>query len=125
MNAPASAMAPPSAQAPSAPEAVPARAATTDGLTKMPEPMMPPITISVTSASPSFRSSAGAAIRASYVTSWAGARAPHGARRSLSCEQHRSGHGARGADADKAATRSAPLHLVRQRGEDAPAGRRP
>src|SRR6516225_1704552 len=117
-------MAPPSAQAPSAPAASPARAATTEGLTKMPEPMMPPITISVTSASPSLRSSAGAAIRASYGTTLAGARPARGQARpagSVAREQHRSGHGARGADAHETAARVAPLHLVGERGEDAPA----
>lgn len=54
-NAPTSATAPPSNQTPSASAPEPARAATCAGVTKMPDPMMPPTTAIVAEKGPSAR----------------------------------------------------------------------
>ena len=58
-NAPSSAMTPPAAHAPTISAGVCTDCATTYGLMKMPEPMMPPMTIMVASNAPRRRASVG------------------------------------------------------------------
>ncbi len=60
MNAAASAMSPPRAQTSKNQEGRGNWRATTDGFMKMPDPMMPPMTIMVASNRPRRRASAGA-----------------------------------------------------------------
>src|SRR6185503_5799128 len=79
-----------------------------------------------TAACPSTRTSERGATRARVtIATGRACRWPDRWARSVAREQHRSGHAAGRADADQAATRATALHLVRDRGDDPPAGRRP